>query len=474
MSSPLCPLTKIVATIGPACEDRVGEMIELGLSVARVNFSHGSVEDHIRRIEKVRAAARQRGTPVGILADLPGPKLRVGRFAAEGIQLEEGQTLRLRSGAGEAEVGEVLLDVPDLTRTLRPGHRVALADGRVELVIEGVSGDAALARVVRAGFVGDRQGAHLPDSDVAYELPTPEDRELIAFAREMKVEMLGISFVGTSAEVEEVRRLAPETAIISKIERVAAIDNLDALVETSHGIMVARGDLGVELELEQVPVTQKRMIECALQAGKFAITATEMLESMISSSRPTRAEVSDVANAVLDGSDAVMLSAETAVGDYPVEAVATMARIALAVEASPRYRQRPRLELGEATFSNATAMAAADAANALGLQRIVCFTETGDTVRLISRFRPHCEVVALSPSAETVGKLTVLAHVRPFLFERQPSLEEMLDSAVEMLVARGIVEHDDRLVFVAGVPPGVARSTNVMKLHRIGEEIKLS
>jgi pyruvate kinase len=239
--------------------------------------------------------------------------------------------------------------------------------------------------------------------------------------------------------------------------------------------MVARGDLGVEAELEQLPLIQKSLITAALRSGKFTITATEMLESMIESSRPTRAEVTDVANAVLDGSDAIMLSAETAVGEYPVESVATMARIARAVEHSQRYHDMPHpgFRSSEANFANAVALAAVQAAEALSITKIVCFTETGNTVRLISRYRPSAEVFALSPHQRTCNHMSVLAHVRPMLFRRERNLEDMLYMASEMLVVRNMAQYGDVIIFVAGVPAGIARTTNVMKLHRIGEEVKM-
>lgn len=471
------PHTKIVATIGPASEDRVGEMIDEGLAIARLNFSHGTQEDHLRRLTKIRAAAQERMTPVGVLADLPGPKMRTATFPGGEIDLVEDETVHLRSGSGEAEPGEIRVEVPDLHLALSPGHRVFLNDGRVMLEVLEVSGEEwILCRVVRPGVVGNRKGVHLPDSDVSYQLPTDEDRELIAFAVEIGVDFLGVSFVGRASELEEIRGLAPGVGVVSKIERASAIENLEELLEASDGIMVARGDLGVELELAQLPIAQKALIQAAVRAGKFTITATEMLESMIHSSRPTRAEVTDVANAVLDGADAVMLSAETAVGDYPVEAVRTMAEVSRAVEQSQRYQHRPRQKLNpaDATFGNATAMAAVQVANALGLSKIICFTETGNTVRLISRYRPNCDIVGLCPDPVPVQQMTALAHVRPILFRREPSLEDMLYMAAEMLVVRGLADYGDEVVLVAGVPPGVARSTNVMKLHRIGEEVKLS
>jgi len=468
--------TKIVATIGPASEDLIGPLIDQGMSVARLNFSHGSSADHERRIHKIRAAARERMRPVGILADLPGPKMRTGTFAEGGIDLAEGEKVRIRSGAGRALAGEVLIDVPGVHQALRPGHRIALADGQVELCAETVYGEVVAARVTRGGRVGDRKGVHLPDSDVHYELPTAEDRAWIDFARAHELDFLGLSFVGHASEVEEVRRLGEGMDVVSKIERASALANLDEILEASDGVMVARGDLGVELELAELPIVQKSILQRAVEIGRYTITATEMLESMIHSSRPTRAEVTDVANAVLDGTDAVMLSAETAVGEYPIETVATMTRVARAAERSPRYRKRPRLKLdpAQATFGTAIAMAAVQVAHALDLSKIVCFTESGNTVRLISRYRPHCDIVALCPNLGPVRRMTALAHVRPILVKREPSLEDMLYVACEMLVVRGLAHYGEEVVFVAGVPPGVVRSTNVMKLHRIGEEVKLS
>lgn len=468
--------TKIVATIGPASEDRVGELIDAGMAIARLNFSHGSAEEHARRVQLIRAASKERKQPIGILGDLPGPKMRTGSFPEGGIELEEAEQVRFRSGSGKSIAGEVLIDIPDLHGSILPGHRIALADGQVEAVVEAVSGELVQARVTRGGRVGDRKGVHLPDTEIAYELPTARDREWIEFSRKHELDFLGLSFVGRASEVAEVRRLGGQLAIISKIERASSLERLDEILEASDGVMVARGDLGVELELAELPIAQKSILERAVAMGRYSITATEMMESMIQSSRPTRAEVSDVANAVLDGTDAVMLSAETAVGEYPVEAVATMNSVALSAEDSSRYSRRPRLKLNaaDATFSTATAMAAVQVANALHLSKIICFTETGNTVRLLSRYRPNCDIVALCPNLGPVRQMSALAHVRPILTKQEPSLEEMLFVACEMLVARGLAHYGEEVVIVAGVPPGVVRSTNVMKLHRIGEEVKLS
>jgi pyruvate kinase len=466
--------TKIVATIGPASEDRLDELIDAGLSVARINFSHGSLDEQRRRVHLARAAAARKEVALGVLADLRGPKMRMGVVPGGKLLLEDDARIRLVEGAGPAAPGELPIDVPGLAGALEPGQRVCLADGAVELVVEESAGRECLARVTRGGVVGDRKGVHLPDSALQLSVPTPQDLADLELASELDLDMIGVSFASHPDQLREVRRRVPGALIVAKIERAAALDNLDGLLSEADGIMVARGDLGVEVELEQLPMVQKSLIQAALRAGKFTITATEMLESMVGSSRPTRAEVADVANAVLDGTDAVMLSAETAVGQHPVEAVSMMSRIARAVEASQRYSDLPRVSFraSEPTFSNAAALAAAQAAEALGLSKIIVFTETGNTVRLLSRYRPTAEVVALTPHRRTLNHMAVLAHVRPVMIHNTETLEGMLEAASRLLVERRWLQLGEQVVFVAGVPPGIARTTNVMKLHRIGDPIK--
>ncbi|MFT7485620.1 MAG: pyruvate kinase, partial [Candidatus Paceibacteria bacterium] len=442
--------TKIVATIGPASEDRLGELIDAGMNVARMNFSHGDLDEHRERVETVRREARDRMTSVAILADLQGPKMRLGGFEKGGRTLEEGETYLIRQGSGRSKPGEINFNFDGFIGRVQPGHRLLLADGQVEIEATKASGETIEGIVRRSGQVADRKGVHLPDSDIVYTLPTDQDREHIEFCNELGVDFLGVSFVGGPEELREIRSLAPVPQIIAKIERKQALENLDAILQETDGIMVARGDLGVELDLEQVPIAQKSMLARALRAGKFTITATEMLESMIESSRPTRAEVGDVANAILDGSDAVMLSAETAVGDYPVEAVATMRKIARAVEGSSRYREMPRPDWQESEpdTANAMGMAAVRVADALNVSKIVCFTETGRTARLLSRYRPQAAVIALCPDPVRVNQMTILSGARPILFRREPSLEDMIYMASEMLVVRELAEYGEKVVFV--------------------------
>lgn len=468
--------TKVVATIGPASEDRLGELLDAGMSVARINFSHGSPEDHKRRVERIRAVAEERSAVLGLLVDIRGPKMRLGLFAGGSVEAKPGEVFDIHEGNGTAGAGEILFGFAGFQEHLEPGHRLLLADGTVELSVEDAGPGGIRARVTKGGLLGDHKGVHLPDSELELSVPTEADLRDLALARELNVDMVGVSFVSRAEELREVRSRVPDALVVAKIERAIALENLDGLLAEADGIMVARGDLGVEIELEQLPMVQKSLIQAALRAGKFTITATEMLESMITSSRPTRAEVTDVANAVLDGTDAVMLSAETAIGAHPVEAVATMDRIARAVEASQRYIDLPRVAFrsSEPTFSNAVALAAAQAAEALGLGKIICFTETGNTVRLLSRYRPTAEIIALSPHRRTLSHIAVLAHVRPVPIPRDRSLEDMLDTGSRVLLERGLVRMGEQVVFVAGVPPGVARTTNVLKLHRIGDPVKFS
>jgi pyruvate kinase len=467
--------TKIIATIGPASEDRIPELIHAGMSVARINFSHGTHEDARRRIKKIREASQAEMIAVGILVDIQGPKLRLGLVEGGERHLGVGDVLTIRQGAGMAGPGELLFNFAGFLKAIQPGHRLVLADGQVGVEVTEVASDSMTVVVRREGEVGDRKGVHFPDSPIHYEMPTDKDKEDLALARELGVDMVGVSFVSRPEEVRAVRKLLPGALVVGKIERLAALENLDELLLECDGLMVARGDLGVEADLEELPLLQKTIIHAALRQGRFTITATEMLESMIHHSRPTRAEVTDVANAVLDGTDAVMLSAETAVGDHPVEAVEVMTRVALAVERSERYANLPRPDFRteDVSFSNATAHSAVQAAQSLSISKIVCFTETGNSVRLLSRYRPSADIISLSPNQSTVNHMTILAHSVPILFRREPSIEDMLFMASEMLVVRGLAQYGDEIVFVAGVPPGISRTTNMMKLHRIGEEVKL-
>ena len=315
----------------------------------------------------------------------------------------------------------------------------------------------------------------MPDSEISYELPTALDREWIELAKEVGADLLGVSFVGCSDDIVRIHALAPDQLIVAKVERRVAVENIDEILSQADGLMIARGDLGVEMDLELLPMIQKDLLAAALKAGCFTITATEMLESMVSTTRPTRAEVTDVAIAIFDRTDGIMLSAETAVGEYPIEAVDTMRRIALTVEQSDRFLELPKVAFSAETVETADAisMAAVQCAGVLGVKKIVCFTETGNTVRLLSRYRPNAAIFGLTPRIESARWMTALSHVRPVPFARWSSLEDMLHEASIMLVERGHAVEGELIVFVAGVPPGVSKSTNVIKVHRIGDVVRL-
>jgi pyruvate kinase len=467
--------TKIVATIGPASEDRVEELIAAGLSVARLNFSHGDAAEHRERVRRIREASAKLDVPIAVLGDIQGPKMRLGRFIGGKLRVAPGDRFRLREGSGEADRGEILVDVDGFADAIAPGHRLYLADGVVEMVIEARGKDSWIGAVRRGGNLGDKKGVHLPDSALSVELPTEKDIHDLELVRELGVDILGVSFVGSADDIRRIRTLAPGIPIVAKIERLAALEEIQGILEEADGIMVARGDLGVEVELERLPMVQKTLIRKAREAGVFSITATEMLESMVNSSRPTRAEVADVANAILDGTDAVMLSAETAVGLHPVAAVQVMSKVANSVEHSEQYLSLPKVTFRDAepTFSNAIALAAVRVAEALGLEKIICFTESGNTVRQISRYRPSAEILALTPNENVLRQMAVLAHVRPLLVPRARTLDEMLFEACDFLTRRSLAVHGEDVVFVAGVPPGKSRSTNVIKLHRVGDDAHL-
>ena len=403
-------------------------------------------------MEKIRAASTERMTPVAVLADLPGPKMRTGMFPEGRDPAEHDGDVVAASGlATMAAPGEVNINVDDLLEAVQPGHRIVLADGQVLVEATAVEDGVRRGTVLRAGPVGNRKGVHLPDSDVRYDLPTDEDRELIQLARELGVDMLGISFVGNASELEEIRGLAPGIQLVSKIERKAALKNLDEILEATDGVMVASGDLGVELDLEQLPLVQKEILRRAVLRRRLHDhgDGDARVDDRGGASDPGRGHGRGQRGARRHRRrDAVGGDGRRQAPDR--EAVATMARIARVAEQSGIYARRPRLAAApeKSYFSRATAMAAVHVANQVDVDRIVCFSETGNTVRLLSRFRPDAEIVALSPSPDTVRQMAVLAHVRPILFRQEPTLEAMIDTAADLLLARQIVKLGDRVVFV--------------------------
>ena len=462
--------TKIIATLGPASADPavISQMVEAGMDVARLNFSHGSYESHAALIAAVRAAAAEHDRAVAVMQDIQGPRIRVGTFPGKAVQIETGSEVRLAAGDGEGDaslvyvqhLGEVTLDI---------GTQVVMNDGLIQLEVASVDGETAVARVIEGGILSNHKSAAFPGAPLDLPAITEKDVGDLAFGLEQGVDIVAASFVTSGNDIARVKSIVGDVPVIAKIERVAAYENLDDILSVADGAMVARGDLGVELGIAPLPRAQKDIICRTNEASGISITATEMLESMTSSPRPTRAEVTDVANAVLDGTDAVMLSAETAAGKYPVRAVATMAAVCVEAEASPGYPESTvSVSSFEQSFASAIAHAASDAAANLELSMIVAFTESGSTARLVANYRPSAAIIAFTPHEPTFNRLALVWGVTPLRFPHLDSTDTMIEEAGRRLLERGLVESGDWVAMAAGIPPNQQASTNLLKLHVIG------
>jgi pyruvate kinase len=466
--------TKIIATLGPAVasEDGVRSLIAAGIDVARLNFSHGSHDQHREMLNWVRSAAADLGRSVAVMQDIQGPKLRVGEFPGGFIHLARGTEIRLTPGKGIDDGRTISVGYPALLQDVEPGHRVVLADGLVTLAVTEHGDGCLLAEVVDGGDLVDYKGVAFPDSALTAGNVTKKDEDDLSFGRELGVDYVAASFVRTGSDVEAVASLAGDVPVIAKIELAQALANLDEIVKASFGVMVARGDLGVQLPLERLPLVQTDIITRANAAGAISVTATEMLESMTKSPRPTRAEVTDVAHAVMAGTDAVMLSAETAVGQYPAQAVAAMARICLAVEEgtlSDRGDHPVAYVDDDNRVASAVAQAATQIAHNVDARIIVAFTESGSTARLISKYRPEQRIVAFTPNVVTQRRLAMYWGVVPHAFERRDYTDDEIALAASLLETEGVAATGENVVMVAGVPPNFRASTNLVKVHRIGE-----
>jgi pyruvate kinase len=462
--------TKIVVTLGPAVDtvEAIGGLVDAGMDVARLNFSHGEYATHERLASYVREAASRQGRTVALLQDIQGPKIRVGTFPDGSIHLRRGDTVTLVAGSGQGGTARVEIDYPHLAGDVAVGSEVALADGLVRLQVASRTGDELTATVTEGGPLADHQGAAFPHTELRVSAVTEKDEADLAFGRLLGVDFVAASFVRTAADVLRVQELSG-VPVIAKIERAAAVANLDEILSVADGVMVARGDLGVELPLERLPVVQMDILRRTNAAGLVSVTATEMLESMTHNTRPTRAEVTDVATAVMEGTDAVMLSGETAVGEFPVETVAMMNRI-LEEADRPKARHEPVGFLsGQVGFASATTRAAVEAAADLGLSTIVAFTESGTTARLLSKYRPEARIMAFSPVEQTVRRMALYRGVTPLACERFESTDEMIEMADHYLEQGGVCAPGQGAVVVAGTPPNRKASTNLLKLHTIGE-----
>lgn len=464
---------KILATLGPASSDSamIRKLFEAGADVFRINMSH-TPHDKMRELVKtIRNVESSYGRPIGILVDLQGPKLRVGAFADGGVMLKNGESFTLDSDPAPGDALRVHLPHPEILAALRPGHALLIDDGKLKLIAEETSSDRAVTRVVVGGRISDRKGVSLPDTDLPVSAMTPKDRSDLEAALETGIDWVALSFVQRAEDVHEAKRLVRgRAAIMSKIEKPQAIDRLDSILDASDALMVARGDLGVELPLERVPSLQKRMTRMARRAGKPVVVATQMLESMIQSPVPTRAEVSDVATAIYEGADAVMLSAESAAGKYPVEAVSTMNRIGEEVERDPTYRnvltaQRPG---PEATVGDAIADAARQIAETLELSAIICWTSSGSTAMRVARERPKPPIVAITPNLAGGRKLSVTWGVHCVVAEDAQNQDDMVDRAGRIAFRDGFAKAGQRIIVVAGVPLGTPGATNMLRIAYVG------
>jgi pyruvate kinase len=469
------PRAKIVCTLGPASAspDRIGELIEAGMNVARLNFSHGSHEDHARMLQVVRTEADRRGRAIAALLDLQGPKIRVGKFEKGQIELTPGAELTITTDT--SVIGDdkrVSTSYSQLPLDVRPGDQILLDDGYLALAVTDVRDHDVKTVVVTGGTLKNNKGINLPGVEVSAPALSDKDRHDIGFALRYGVDYVALSFVRRPEDVLEAKRLLTvdqvSIPVIAKIEKPQALERLGAIIDAADGVMVARGDLGVELGPEKVPLWQKRIIEETNKRGKIVITATQMLESMITQPRPTRAEASDVANAVLDGTDAVMLSGETASGAHPIEAVRTMARIVDEIEKSAYYRTNievPEIEL--AVTTNAIARAAVDAARAMRIKSIVVVSDSGGAARLVSEYRPEANIVCLTTNEVTYRRLALFWGVTPVLVAPSASTEELVDRVEATLIERNLALPGDSVLITMAVPVGSGVQTNVLKIHQI-------
>jgi len=469
--------TKIIATIGPASEEveTLKKMLEAGMNVARLNFSHGSHEEHRRRIENLRQAAREAGKLLAIMLDTKGPEIRTGRLASGPVKLEAGQRFVLTNREVPGDNQEVQVSYAPLPQEVTPGTTILLADGLISLKVVETTSTDIVCQVMNGGELGERKGINVPGVRINMPFLNDKDRDDILFGIKMGVDYIAASFVRTAEDVLEIRRILEQEGaaidIIAKIESQEGVNNLDDIIQVVDGIMVARGDLGVEIPAEEVPLVQKLLVDKCTSAGKPVIIATQMLDSMINNPRPTRAEVSDVANAIFDGADAIMLSGETAAGKYPVEVVETMARIAYRAEQALPYADilRRKRTRENPSVTDAISYATCATASNLGASAIITATRTGQTARMVAKYRPQAAIVAATPDEKTVRKLALVWGVYPVLIDDVSGTDDLFEEAVRAALAANYIKNGDLVVLTAGVPTGRSGATNLMKVHIVGE-----
>ncbi len=467
--------TKIVCTVGPAsaAPDTLDRLAQAGMDVARLNFSHGSHAEHAEVIGRIREGESRWGKPVAIVQDLQGPKVRLGLFAGGSEVVETGGTFTLTAQPVLGTASRATITAPQLLGVLAPGDQIWLDDGMVQLRVEAVEGTEARCRVIAGGVLSDHKGVSFPRIPMPVSCLTEKDRQDLEFGIQHGVDFVAVSFVRSAADIQEVREFlhahGADLPVVAKLERAEAVANLTEILPRVDAVMVARGDLGVEVPLEEVPIIQKDVVRQARKARVPVIVATQMLESMVTHVRPTRAEVSDVATAIFDGVDAIMLSAETATGQHPVEAVEIMTRIAERAEQSISGTHLDRERQAGAGFPEAMSDAAWHAARSLKAKAIVAFTHSGFTARLISQERPEVPIIALTPDVTVQRRLALFWGVSSRLVRKVETTDEMIEEIEATLLGDGTVRPDDVLVIISGAPMWVTGTTNLLKLHRVGE-----
>ncbi len=470
---------KVLATLGPSSgsPEMIEKMHAAGVDAFRMNMSHGEHEAHAGNVQSIRALERKVGRPITILADLQGPKLRIGSFADGPVELKTGESFTLDSNRKKGDARRVHLPHKEILETLAAGQILLLDDGKIRLQVTKADGQSVETKILTGGALSDRKGVNLPDTVIPVSALTEKDKRDLTFALEQEVDWIALSFVQRPEDVAEARRLiGGKAALLAKIEKPAAIERLDEILELSDAVMVARGDLGVELRPEHVPPLQKQIVSKARKLGRPVVVATQMLESMIKSPTPTRAEVSDVATAIYDGADAIMLSAESAVGDWPVESAQMMDRIAARVEADPAYVDRVHFTetLPEETTADALSAASYNIARTIETSAIVCFTSSGSTARRMARERPSVPLLVLTPNRKTARRVGLLWGAHAVVTKDVEDFEEMIAKAKRMALRHKMGEAGSLLIVCAGVPFGTPGSTNLLHVVRLtGDELEV-
>ncbi len=469
--------TKIICTLGPSTDDEnvLRELIDNGMNVARFNFSHGSHEEHLERLNVLKRIREEMNEPVAALLDTKGPEIRVKSFKDKKVTLNKDSEFILTTDEVEGDESKVSITYKDLPKDLKAGDTVLIDDGLIELVVKTVTDTAIVCTVLNGGVVSNNKGINVPGVDLSMPYISPQDEKDILFGIEHGFDFVAASFVRTAGDVLQVRRILKEhdcesMNIIAKIENKQGVQHIDEIIDVSDGIMVARGDMGVEIPTEEVPVIQKKIIKKVYEAGKQVITATQMLDSMINNPRPTRAEATDVANAIYDGTSAIMLSGETAAGKYPVKALKMMVRIAARTEDDIDYRKRffQREKAVSSDITDAISHATCTTALDINAKAIITVTKSGKTARRISKYRPPCQIVGCTMYPHVCRQLNMSWGIKPLLLKEVQDTFELFDNAVDAAKKAGVVKDFEKVVITAGVPLGVSGTTNMLKVHEVG------